>query len=164
MEYSTADYLTGIGQKSFIAELMPKHPVYVNLLPADARDAIGVPGAQHEVGILDCLQEIRDLIGVMRKVRIHLRKRFVIACKPPSKPRPIGSTKSFLTFARQQKHPPTKVRVPLHLYVPPASVDAAKRRKLARAARRCPPPRANSTRKPLTGWRFAGTRESASPK
>ena len=41
MEYSTADYLTGIGQKSFIAELMPKHPVYVNLLPTDARDAIG---------------------------------------------------------------------------------------------------------------------------
>src|SRR5207244_11992184 len=42
MEYSTADYLTGIGQKAFIAELMPKHPVYVNLLPAAARDAIGV--------------------------------------------------------------------------------------------------------------------------
>ena len=41
MEYSTADYLTGIGQKSFIAELMPRHPVYVNLLPPDARDAIG---------------------------------------------------------------------------------------------------------------------------
>jgi arginine N-succinyltransferase len=41
MEYSTADYLTGVGQKSFIAELMPKHPVYVNLLPADARDAVG---------------------------------------------------------------------------------------------------------------------------
>jgi arginine N-succinyltransferase len=41
MEYSTADYLTGIGQKSFIAELMPKHPVYVNLLPPDAREAIG---------------------------------------------------------------------------------------------------------------------------
>ena len=41
MEYSTADYLTGIGQKSFIAELMPRHPVYVNLLPPAARDAIG---------------------------------------------------------------------------------------------------------------------------
>jgi arginine N-succinyltransferase len=41
MEYSTADYLTGIGQKSFIAELMPKHPVYVNLLPAAAREVIG---------------------------------------------------------------------------------------------------------------------------
>jgi arginine N-succinyltransferase len=41
MEYSTADYLTGLGQKSFIAELMPRHPVYVNLLPASARDVIG---------------------------------------------------------------------------------------------------------------------------
>lgn len=41
MEYSTADYLTGIGQKSFIAELMPRHPVYVNLLPASAREVIG---------------------------------------------------------------------------------------------------------------------------
>src|SRR6266545_7260664 len=41
MEYSTADYLTGIGQKAFIAELMPKHPVYVNLLPEAARAAIG---------------------------------------------------------------------------------------------------------------------------
>jgi arginine N-succinyltransferase len=41
MEYSTADYLTGIGQKSFVAELMPRHPVYVNLLPDAARAAIG---------------------------------------------------------------------------------------------------------------------------
>ena len=41
MEYSTADYLTGLGQKAFIAELMPRHPVYVNLLPPPARDAIG---------------------------------------------------------------------------------------------------------------------------
>jgi arginine N-succinyltransferase len=41
MEYSTADYLTGLGQKAFIAELMPRHPVYVNLLPAAARDVIG---------------------------------------------------------------------------------------------------------------------------
>lgn len=42
MEYSRADYLTGIGQKSFIAELMPHHPVYVNLLPQAARDAIAL--------------------------------------------------------------------------------------------------------------------------
>ena len=41
MEYSRADYLTGIGQKAFIAELMPRHPVYTTLLPADARAAIG---------------------------------------------------------------------------------------------------------------------------
>src|SRR5581483_2290529 len=41
MEYSAADYLTGIGERAFIAELMPRHPVYANLLPAAARDAIG---------------------------------------------------------------------------------------------------------------------------
>lgn len=48
MEYTTADYLTGIGQKAFIAELMPKHPVYVNLLPAAAREAIGAVHADTE--------------------------------------------------------------------------------------------------------------------
>jgi arginine N-succinyltransferase len=41
MEYSTADYLTGIGQKSFVAELMPRYPVYANLLPDAARAVIG---------------------------------------------------------------------------------------------------------------------------
>ncbi|MGH8851651.1 MAG: arginine N-succinyltransferase [Casimicrobiaceae bacterium] len=41
IEYSRADYLTGIGQKAFIAELMPRHPVYTALLPAGARAAIG---------------------------------------------------------------------------------------------------------------------------
>ena len=40
MEFTRADYLTGTGQKSFIAELMPRHPVYVNLLPAAAREVI----------------------------------------------------------------------------------------------------------------------------
>jgi len=41
MEYSRADYLTGIGRKAFIAELMPRHPVYTQLLPAAARAVIG---------------------------------------------------------------------------------------------------------------------------
>ncbi|MEI8634482.1 arginine N-succinyltransferase [Vibrio sp. PP-XX7] len=35
------NYLTGIGQKSFIAELMPKHPLYVDFLSEEARDVIG---------------------------------------------------------------------------------------------------------------------------
>jgi arginine N-succinyltransferase len=48
MEYLTADYLTGIGQKSFIAELMPRHPVYVNLLPEAAREAVGAVHADTE--------------------------------------------------------------------------------------------------------------------
>ena len=41
MDYSRADYLTGIGQKAFVAQLMPRHPVYTQLLPPEARAAIG---------------------------------------------------------------------------------------------------------------------------
>lgn len=42
MDFPTADYLTGIGQKVFIAELMPKYPVYVKLLSKEAQEVIGV--------------------------------------------------------------------------------------------------------------------------
>jgi arginine N-succinyltransferase len=41
MDFPTADYLTGIGQKEFIAELMPKYPIYVNLLSKEAQAVIG---------------------------------------------------------------------------------------------------------------------------
>ncbi|WP_269531895.1 arginine N-succinyltransferase [Chitinimonas sp. BJYL2] len=41
MDFSEADYLSGIGQKSFIAELMPQHPVYTAFLSDEARAAIG---------------------------------------------------------------------------------------------------------------------------
>ncbi|MBY4676474.1 arginine N-succinyltransferase [Marinobacterium arenosum] len=41
MDYSTADYLTGSGQKSFIAELMPKYTLYTHLLPEPAQQVIG---------------------------------------------------------------------------------------------------------------------------
>lgn len=40
MDFPTVDYLTGIGKKSFIAELMPKYPVYVNLLSTSAQKVI----------------------------------------------------------------------------------------------------------------------------
>lgn len=89
MEYTTADYLTGIGQKSFIAELMPKHPVYVNLLPAAARDAIGAVHADTEparrmleqegfrydgyVDIFDAgptVEAFRDNIDAVRRSRV----------------------------------------------------------------------------------------------
>ncbi|EXR41500.1 MULTISPECIES: arginine N-succinyltransferase [Acinetobacter calcoaceticus/baumannii complex] len=42
IEFTKADYLSGIGQKAFIAELMPRHPLYVNMLPDDAKAAIGI--------------------------------------------------------------------------------------------------------------------------
>ncbi|MCV6609179.1 MAG: arginine N-succinyltransferase [Amphritea sp.] len=41
MPFSEADYLTGIGNKVFIAELMPKHSIYLHLLPEPARQVIG---------------------------------------------------------------------------------------------------------------------------
>ncbi|AWB68382.1 arginine N-succinyltransferase [Saccharobesus litoralis] len=41
LDFPTADYLSGIGQKEFISELMPKYPIYVNLLSADAQAVIG---------------------------------------------------------------------------------------------------------------------------
>ncbi|MEN8129455.1 MAG: arginine N-succinyltransferase [Pseudomonadota bacterium] len=41
MEFSEADYLVGIGNRSFIAELMPKHPIYVVFLSQQAQRVIG---------------------------------------------------------------------------------------------------------------------------
>ncbi|MDG4870301.1 arginine N-succinyltransferase, partial [Guyparkeria sp. 1SP6A2] len=40
IEFSQADHLTGIGQKAFIAELMPKHPLYVDFLSEPAQQVI----------------------------------------------------------------------------------------------------------------------------
>jgi arginine N-succinyltransferase len=41
MDFSRADYLTGIGHKAFVAELMPRHPLYTTFLPEAARAVIG---------------------------------------------------------------------------------------------------------------------------
>lgn len=41
MDYARADHLTAVSTKAFIAELMPRYPVYTTLLPEDAQRAIG---------------------------------------------------------------------------------------------------------------------------
>jgi arginine N-succinyltransferase len=41
IEYSDAEHIVGMGNKSFIAELMPPHPIYAVLLPSEARAVIG---------------------------------------------------------------------------------------------------------------------------
>ncbi|GLQ32918.1 arginine N-succinyltransferase [Litoribrevibacter albus] len=41
MEFERIDFLTGRGQRSIIAELMPKYPVYSHLLSESARNCIG---------------------------------------------------------------------------------------------------------------------------
>ncbi len=41
MDFSKADYLTATGNKQFISDLMPRHPIYVPLLPPEAQEVIG---------------------------------------------------------------------------------------------------------------------------
>lgn len=41
MEFNHVDSLTALGKKSFIAELMPRQPLYVDYLPESAREVIG---------------------------------------------------------------------------------------------------------------------------
>ena len=43
MSFQEADYFNAINGNQFIADLMPKHPVYVAMLSDTARSAIGVP-------------------------------------------------------------------------------------------------------------------------
>jgi arginine N-succinyltransferase len=42
-DFAEADLLTGLGEKDFVADLMPRHPIYLDLLPAPVREAIGRP-------------------------------------------------------------------------------------------------------------------------
>jgi len=41
MEFHEVDHLTGVTDKQFITDLMPKYPIYVDLLPDAAREVIG---------------------------------------------------------------------------------------------------------------------------
>ncbi|RXZ45623.1 arginine N-succinyltransferase [Crenobacter cavernae] len=41
IDFNEADRLVALGKKSFLAELMPRYPVYVDFLPDDARECIG---------------------------------------------------------------------------------------------------------------------------
>lgn len=43
MSFADADLYGGIHGNQFIADLMPKHPLYVNMLPQAAQDVIGQP-------------------------------------------------------------------------------------------------------------------------
>lgn len=41
--FDEADIMSGVSDKRFISDLMPKYPIYIDLLPKDAQAAIGVP-------------------------------------------------------------------------------------------------------------------------
>jgi arginine N-succinyltransferase len=42
IDFNAADYLSAHGRKSFLAELMPRYPVYADLLPSEAQAVIGI--------------------------------------------------------------------------------------------------------------------------
>jgi len=56
MEFAQADYLTAIDSKSFIADLMPRFPVYTTLLTPAARKALGQPRPDIEP-VMDLLED-----------------------------------------------------------------------------------------------------------
>ena len=104
IDFSHADRLTGIGNRQFVAELMPRHPVYTVLLPEGARAVIGevhddtrparslleAEGFRYEgyVDIFDAgptVEAYRDNIRVVRESRIlHFVER--IDAAPPEEP------------------------------------------------------------------------------
>ncbi len=43
MAYPKADFLSAVGDNQFIADLMPKHPIYIDLLAPEAQSVIGKP-------------------------------------------------------------------------------------------------------------------------
>lgn len=55
VDQRSAEKLIAKGRKAFIAELMPKHPVYVSLLPEAAQQAVG--GVHRQLGSLAPLLE-----------------------------------------------------------------------------------------------------------
>ena len=95
IDFSRADHLTGMGNRQFVAELMPRHPVYTVLLPDAARAVIGhvhddtrparslleAEGFRYEgyVDIFDAgptVEAYRDNIRAVRESRIlHVAQR-----------------------------------------------------------------------------------------
>ena len=51
MDFQEADLFNGASDNRFIADLMPKNPVYVSLLPSDAQDAIGKAHREGEAAL-----------------------------------------------------------------------------------------------------------------
>ncbi len=97
-DYYTADILSGLGEKAFIEALMPKHPIYVCLLPEAARNVIGLVhpdslaarrllesegfDTTNEVDIFDAGPLLKAEIRTLRTVRAA-REGIVVTGSPP---------------------------------------------------------------------------------
>lgn len=98
MDFPRADYLSGVLSKAFIAELMPKYPLYVPLLSEEAQRVIGQPhemtraamrmleeeGFRHEgyVDIFDAGPTLESRLKDIRAVRESRRASATIADAP----------------------------------------------------------------------------------
>jgi len=84
-DYYTADVLSGLGNKAFIADLMPRYPIYIPLLPPDVQAVIGQVhhdtqpalallqgegfAATDEVDIFDAGPQVRATVADIRTIR-----------------------------------------------------------------------------------------------
>ncbi len=57
MDFRRADYLSGLDDREFIAQLLPKHSLYVPLLPPEAAEVIGRPHRDAEPALRMLLSE-----------------------------------------------------------------------------------------------------------
>lgn len=57
MTFAQADYISATMGNQFIADLMPKYPIYVNLLPEEAQEVIGKPLKASEAAMRLLMQE-----------------------------------------------------------------------------------------------------------
>ncbi|KPQ28602.1 MAG: arginine N-succinyltransferase [Marinobacter excellens HL-55] len=119
MEFIRADMLSGLGNKSFIAELMPKYPIYLPMLPDAARAVVGMV---HEntrpalkmlqaegfnfngmVDIFDGGPVVEAFINTIRSVRESINRHAMVVSKPinlevPPEQRAMISNRSFRNF------------------------------------------------------------------
>lgn len=100
-DFYTADFLSGTGNKEFIADLMPQHPIYLSLLPAAVQAVIGKVhhdtqpalslleaegfSATTEVDIFDAGPQVRAETKQVRTVRAA-RAATLVETTPESPP------------------------------------------------------------------------------
>lgn len=106
VDFAKADYLTGIGNKTFIAQLMPRFPFYVDFLPHEAQQAIGKVHADTEpalnmlqseglkyknhVDIFDAGPNLEAFVQDLRAVRESQRMQTKIRSQPPTQTEKIS--------------------------------------------------------------------------
>ena len=67
--------------------------------PVQYADAAGVAGSEDEVGVLRGFQEIRNFIGIVREVAVHLEDKFVVPFQGPFEAGDVGASEpAFLLF------------------------------------------------------------------